>query len=208
METMDLQSLAPANEVVVGKSAGYHPSVWDDYFILRSSPQTQACNATTSLNICICPKCSSSQQEGTRDRLVECYFSILGVYFEPYYSRAGVMTMKVTVLYSFMDDIYDVYGTSEESQLLTDAIQRWDVWSADRLPEYIKDFFLIIIHTFEEFENVLTTNEKYRIFFERSQMRTLSRAYYDESKWSVQHYVPTLKERLQVSVISAGHAML
>ncbi|URE16846.1 hypothetical protein MUK42_13427 [Musa troglodytarum] len=35
------------------------------------------------------------------------------------------MTMKVTVLYSFMDDIYDVYGTSEESQLLTDAIQRF-----------------------------------------------------------------------------------
>ncbi|CAL9774279.1 unnamed protein product, partial [Musa acuminata subsp. burmannicoides] len=45
-----------------------------------------------------------------RDRLVECYFWILGVYFEPYYSRARVITTKVIALTSILDDIYDVYS--------------------------------------------------------------------------------------------------
>ncbi|CAL9774245.1 unnamed protein product, partial [Musa acuminata subsp. burmannicoides] len=43
---MDLLSLAPGDEIVVRKSAGFHPSVWGDYFILHSSPQTQKCDAS------------------------------------------------------------------------------------------------------------------------------------------------------------------
>ncbi|THU47928.1 hypothetical protein C4D60_Mb09t20840 [Musa balbisiana] len=56
--------------------------------------------------------------------LVECYFWILGVFFELYYSRARVITTKVIALISILDDIYNVYSTLEESQQLTQAIQR------------------------------------------------------------------------------------
>ena len=66
---------------------------------------------------------------------MECYFWMLGVYFEPYYSRARVITTKVIALTSILDDIYDVYSTLEESQRLTEAIQRFvNLISMDRLP--------------------------------------------------------------------------
>lgn len=60
-----------------------------------------------------------------RDRAVEAYYWILGVYYEPQFSRARVMTTKIVLITSILDDIYDDYSTLEESQLLTDAIQRF-----------------------------------------------------------------------------------
>ncbi|CAL9062272.1 unnamed protein product, partial [Musa banksii] len=87
-----------------------------------------------------------------RDRVVECYYWILAVYFEPHYSRARVITTKVMAMTSILDDIYDLYSTLAESQLLTQAIQRWDAKAVHQLPEYMKGYFLNLIHTFEEFE--------------------------------------------------------
>ena len=62
-----------------------------------------------------------------RDRMVECYFWILGVYFEPQYLLARRMLTKVIALTSIIDDIYDVYGTLEELVLFTDAIERFQL---------------------------------------------------------------------------------
>ncbi|MBA0742602.1 hypothetical protein Gogos_015642, partial [Gossypium gossypioides] len=59
-----------------------------------------------------------------RNRLVEGYFWILGVYFEPQYSLAREILTKVLAMASIMDDIYDAYGTLEELKLFTHAIQR------------------------------------------------------------------------------------
>lgn len=59
-----------------------------------------------------------------RDRLVECYFWILGVFFEPQYLMARRFLTKIIALASIADDIYDVYGTPEELAILTDAIER------------------------------------------------------------------------------------
>ncbi|CAD5189106.1 unnamed protein product [Musa acuminata subsp. malaccensis] len=45
MENMISQPHVPGDEVVIRKSASYHPTVWGDYFILQaeSSPSTKAC---------------------------------------------------------------------------------------------------------------------------------------------------------------------
>lgn len=59
-----------------------------------------------------------------RDRVAECFFWILGVYFEPQYQLARRLITKVISLTSIIDDIYDVYGTLEEVMLFTDAIER------------------------------------------------------------------------------------
>ncbi|KAJ4945400.1 hypothetical protein NE237_014245 [Protea cynaroides] len=60
-----------------------------------------------------------------RDRLVECYFWIVGVYFEAHYSFARMNLTKIIAMASIIDDTYDVYGTLEELKLFTDAIERW-----------------------------------------------------------------------------------
>ena len=62
-----------------------------------------------------------------RNRIVEGYFWILGVYFEPQYSLGRRLMTKVISLTSAIDDIYDVYGTLDELQLFTEAIERFEV---------------------------------------------------------------------------------
>nr|XP_009757910.1 PREDICTED: 5-epi-aristolochene synthase 1-like [Nicotiana sylvestris] len=62
-----------------------------------------------------------------RDRVVECYFWALGVYFEPQYSQARVMLVKTISMISIVDDTFDAYGTVKELEAYTDAIQRYEL---------------------------------------------------------------------------------
>jgi (-)-germacrene D synthase len=59
-----------------------------------------------------------------RDRVVECYFWILGEYFKPEYLLGRRMLTKVIALISIIDDIYNVYGTLEELELFTETTER------------------------------------------------------------------------------------
>ncbi|KAK6786966.1 hypothetical protein RDI58_015491 [Solanum bulbocastanum] len=59
-----------------------------------------------------------------RDRLVECYFWILGVYFEPTYSRARKKMTEIIQMASFFDDTFDAYATFDELVAFNNAIQR------------------------------------------------------------------------------------
>jgi hypothetical protein len=52
------------------------------------------------------------------------------VYFEPQYSVGRRILTKVISLASVIDDIYDVYGTIEELQLFTQAIERFEVYTS------------------------------------------------------------------------------
>ena len=55
---------------------------------------------------------------------MESYFWTLGVYFEPQYFPARRFLTKMTAMLTIMDDIYDAYGTIEELELLTEAVER------------------------------------------------------------------------------------
>ena len=59
-----------------------------------------------------------------RDRMVELYFWIVGVYFEPQFSVGRKLMTKVSVLLTILDDIYDAFGTFEELVIFTEAIDR------------------------------------------------------------------------------------
>ncbi|KAK9942566.1 hypothetical protein M0R45_008222 [Rubus argutus] len=69
-----------------------------------------------------------------RDRKVELFFWIVGVYFEPQYSTGRSIMTKVSILLTVLDDIYDAYATFEELVIFTEAIDRWDVKCIDELP--------------------------------------------------------------------------
>ncbi|KAF7822832.1 (-)-germacrene D synthase-like [Senna tora] len=62
-----------------------------------------------------------------RDRIVELCFWIVGVYFEPHYALARKIMTKVIALSSIIDDIYDAYGTIEELELFTLAMERFRI---------------------------------------------------------------------------------
>lgn len=67
----------------------------------------------------------SSKLPYARDRIVECSFWSLIVYFEPQYPQARKMLSKVNAILSFIDDTYDSYGTIDELELFTEAIERF-----------------------------------------------------------------------------------
>ncbi|MBA0771043.1 hypothetical protein Gotri_019573 [Gossypium trilobum] len=108
-----------------------------------------------------------------RDRLVEGYLWVLGVYFEPQYSFAREILVKTIVMISIMDDTYDSYGTLEELQLLNNAIQRWDVDCIDQLPEYMKSFYKPLLDFYGEEEEAMIKQEKlYRVKYAKDTVRS------------------------------------
>ncbi|KAL1146745.1 hypothetical protein V6Z11_A10G006100 [Gossypium hirsutum] len=60
-----------------------------------------------------------------RNRIVECFFSAIAVYFEPCYARACNIYAKLLSTLVLNDDTYDAYSTYEELQYFTDAIQSY-----------------------------------------------------------------------------------
>lgn len=60
-----------------------------------------------------------------RDRIVEPYFYTFGAFHEEENSQVRIIVTKVFVLLALMDDTYDVHATSEECQMLDEAIQRY-----------------------------------------------------------------------------------
>ncbi|KAK8272364.1 hypothetical protein V6Z11_D11G325900 [Gossypium hirsutum] len=84
-----------------------------------------------------------------RDRLVESYFWILGVYFEPQYSFAREILVKTMVIASIMDDIYDAY---------------------DQLPKYMKSFYKPFLDYYREKEETMIKQGKsYRIKYAKDE---------------------------------------
>ncbi|KAI6690479.1 hypothetical protein NL676_027307 [Syzygium grande] len=101
-----------------------------------------------------------------RDRLVEVYFWTLGVHFEPELVLVRRMTTKVIAVTSVLDDIYDIYGTHEELELFTQAIQRRDIECINELPEYMQVFYKALIDIYVEIEDVLAcTGRSYCLYY-------------------------------------------
>nr|KJB46022.1 hypothetical protein B456_007G343900 [Gossypium raimondii] len=123
-----------------------------------------------------------------RDRLVEAYFWALGVDFEPQYSFAREILAKTMVMTSIMDDIYDAYGTLEELQLLSNAIQRWDVDYIDQLPKYMKSFYKPLLDLFGENE--------------------VGSKHMDLGNDYNENFVPIMEEYMRNAVLSVGYIML
>ncbi|KAM3696452.1 hypothetical protein ACJW31_06G039500 [Castanea mollissima] len=144
-----------------------------------------------------------------RDRIVECYFWIVSVYFEPQYSFGRKILTKVISMTSIVDDIYDAYGTLEELKPFTEAIERWDISCIDQLPEYMQICCHALFDVFEEIENELAKKERsYLVSYAKDAMKRLVRAYFDEAKWFYQNYIPTMEEYMHVALKSSGYPML
>ncbi|KAE8684234.1 Delta-cadinene synthase isozyme A [Hibiscus syriacus] len=140
-----------------------------------------------------------------RDRLVELYFWKLGMYFEPKYSFAREILTKVIAMASIMDDIYDSYGTFEELQLFTDAIQRWNDDCVNQLPDYMKQFYKPLLDLYKEIEEAMTKQgQSYRVRHSINTFKHLSDSYLAEAKWCHENYVPTMEEYMRVATITAG----
>ncbi|KAK9151947.1 hypothetical protein Syun_010256 [Stephania yunnanensis] len=160
----------------------------------------------------------SSSLPFVRDRLVECYFWVVGVYFEPRYSLARIFMTKVMILTSIIDDFYDVYGTFEELKLFADALERWDITAIDQLPEYMKVCYREVLNVYNEMEELMRNelgtptsdgrSSSYHIQYAKEGIKQLVRAYLVEAKWLDKGYTPKVEEYMPNALISAGYYSL
>ncbi|XP_030943830.1 (-)-germacrene D synthase-like [Quercus lobata] len=144
-----------------------------------------------------------------QDRVVELYFWILGVYFEPQYSLARRILTKTICMASIIDDIYDVYGTHEELELFTDTIKRWDISCIDQLPKYMKLCYKVLLDVFEEIEEEMCKDGRlYCVYYAKVAMKKLVQAYFEEAVWLKEKYIPTMEEYMSNALISCGYLTL
>uniref|UniRef100_A0A0D9X4S5 Uncharacterized protein n=1 Tax=Leersia perrieri TaxID=77586 RepID=A0A0D9X4S5_9ORYZ len=144
-----------------------------------------------------------------RDRIVEMHFWMAGACSEPHYSLSRIILTKMTGFITILDDIFDTYGTTEESMMLANAIYTCNETATDSLPNYMKDFYLYYLKTFDSFEDELGPNKSYRVSYLKELFNMLVRGYCQEVKWRNDHYIPkTIDEHLEVSRITVGaHAL-
>ncbi|XP_058195528.1 (-)-germacrene D synthase-like [Rhododendron vialii] len=142
-----------------------------------------------------------------RDRVVELYFWILGVYHEPQYILATRNLTKVISLISLIDDTYDASNaTIEELVLFNDAIQRWEVNALDQLPDYMKLVYQTVLDTFHIIGDEMTQQGRsYGVEYAKSAMKDLVGVFCTEAKWYHEGYVPSMDEHWPVALLSCGY---
>lgn len=79
-----------------------------------------------------------------RDRLMENFLWTVGMDFKPQFGYHRRVATIVNVLITTIDDVYDVYGTLDELELFTNAVERWDKTAMEQLPDYMKICFLAL----------------------------------------------------------------
>ncbi|KAL6315903.1 hypothetical protein AAG906_013248 [Vitis piasezkii] len=136
-----------------------------------------------------------------RDRLVECYFWMLG----------RILT-KAIAMTSILDDIHDACGTPEELKLFIEAIERiiilFSANSIDQLPEYMKLCYAALLDVYNEIEEEMEKEgNQYRVHYAK-EMKNQVRAYFAEAKWLHEEHVPTFEEYMRVALVSSGYCML
>ncbi|KAH6776279.1 hypothetical protein C2S52_013840 [Perilla frutescens var. hirtella] len=144
-----------------------------------------------------------------RDRLVEGYFWILGVYFEPNFALARKILTKLIAIASLFDDAYDAYGTFEELRLFTEAIENWSFSCLDKLPDYMKIIYKALLVAFEEFEVDLSKlGMSDRLTYGIEAMKVMARDYFVEVKWREEKYKPRSEEYMEVATASCAYTSL
>ncbi|KAF3621117.1 (-)-camphene/tricyclene synthase, chloroplastic [Capsicum annuum] len=83
--------------------------------------------------------CLAGKFPFSRDRIVEAFLWVDGMLHEPQKNQnSRTMLTKALAVLVVIDDIYDVYGTLDELELFTHAVERMEIKAMDELPDYMK----------------------------------------------------------------------
>ncbi|KAH0640640.1 hypothetical protein KY285_037226 [Solanum tuberosum] len=139
-----------------------------------------------------------------RDRMVECYFWVAGVYIEPQHGRARKMMTKLLTTYVIIDDTYDAYATYDELVAFTNAIDRCDDISAiNSVSPNLRPVYQALLDRYDEIEEELTKEDKLEcIYYAKQEMKKVARAYLKEALWLNDVYIPKCEEYMKVAIVS------
>ncbi|KAF8089988.1 hypothetical protein N665_0493s0043 [Sinapis alba] len=145
----------------------------------------------------------------TRHRAAEAYLWSLGAYFEPQYSQARVKTAIALIIFTMLDDTYDAYGTVEELEIFTDAIEKWLPAPPNTIPESMKYVYLITVDFFEKLEEELENDGRSGCGFHlKKALKTTANGYMQEAKWLKEDYTATFDEYKENAIVTSGYYTL
>ncbi|PKA49208.1 Myrcene synthase, chloroplastic [Apostasia shenzhenica] len=138
-----------------------------------------------------------------RNRPMENYLWALGCAYEPQFWRSRKENFKIICLIAIIDDIYDIFGTLDELELLTNAIEQWII--APELPEYMKICLLAFFNTVNDIANKILLEKGLHIqLYLRQSCVDICKAYLTEARWYHGGHTPKLHEYLENAWISIG----
>ncbi|XP_031247789.1 probable terpene synthase 6 [Pistacia vera] len=145
----------------------------------------------------------ASKYPYSRDRIVEIYFWSIADYFEPCFSMARIIHTKIIMILTVIDDTYDAYGTVEELQSFTDALERWDSSALVDLPEYMQALYSAILNLYDELDEEMSKEGRsYSVSFTKDKLKELARAYLLEAQWFHEGFVPSFEERMENALVT------
>ncbi|XP_078157510.1 monoterpene synthase 7, chloroplastic-like isoform X2 [Carex rostrata] len=138
-----------------------------------------------------------------RDRLVENY--LWSVAFVPELKHASlrkVLTKSIGLI-STIDDVYDVYGSLDELEAFTHAVEQWDITSIEMLPEYMQFCLRALINMVHDDSDHFLKERGLNITpCLRMAWTELCKSYLVEARWYHTKYQPTLEEYLENGCVS------
>ncbi|KAG8482921.1 hypothetical protein CXB51_024326 [Gossypium anomalum] len=145
-----------------------------------------------------------------RDRLMENFLWSVGMINTPQDGKGRRIQTKVNALITVIDDVYDVYGTLDELELFTDAVERWDINEIQKLPNYMKICYHALYNCVNEMAFDTLKEQGIDVLpFLKKVWTNLCKSYLLEAKWYYIGYTPTLQEYIDNAWISiSGSVML
>ncbi|XP_017972632.1 PREDICTED: (-)-alpha-terpineol synthase-like [Theobroma cacao] len=138
-----------------------------------------------------------------RARLMENFLFAVGEASDPQFGYFRRTQTKINTFITTIDDVYDVYGTLDELELFTEAVERWDTNAMQLLPEYMQICFLALYNFTNEIAfDVLKGKGFNTIPFLKKAWADLCKSYLLEAKWYYSGYKPTLQEYIDNAWIS------
>ncbi|KAF8086177.1 hypothetical protein N665_0633s0028 [Sinapis alba] len=140
-----------------------------------------------------------------RDRNVELFFGVLGMFFEPRYSLARINATKLTMVLTVVDDTCDAYATLPEVISLHDAFQRWDLGTMEELPSYMRIIYQNVLETVEDIDREMKARGKFgSLQLTIDETKSLLKLYLEIAKWARAGHVPSFEDYMEIGSSSPG----
>ncbi|XP_049386939.1 sesquiterpene synthase 14b-like [Solanum stenotomum] len=144
-----------------------------------------------------------------RDKLVECYFWAMGVYFGPQYGNARRTITKLLVIITITDDLYDAYATYDELVPYTDAVERCDISAMDSISPYMRPLYQVFLDCFDEMEKELTKDGKTDyVYYAKIEINKWIRSYLKEAEWLRDDIIPKCEEYMKNATLTVAVQLL
>ncbi|XP_058072943.1 alpha-terpineol synthase, chloroplastic-like [Magnolia sinica] len=140
-----------------------------------------------------------------RDRMMEDFLWSVGLISEPQFGHCREVLTKIIQFILIIDDVYDIYGSLDELEIFTDAIERWDINAMVQLPQYMKMCFLALYNTVNEIAyNILKEQGLDIVPHLKKVWADYCKANLLEAKWYNSGYTPGLEEYLSNAWVTAS----